>query len=109
MQTLTSNISVNPATGISQDELMEALPDFMQAKYIHLHWVAAIPAGRHACTLMAKIMLNEQTLLLQTVCKEPELITGLRDDPSLSDENYPLLALDRILTDPANEDTLISL
>jgi hypothetical protein len=95
--------------GISNQELKAAVPDSLLSKHVHLHWVDRSPAGEGVYTLTAKIEVDGQMLLLRSKTTDRSLI----DNWDMADPTYHtnarLIALERILTDPANEDTLLSL
>ena len=95
--------------GITPQELEEAIPDSLLSKTIHLHWIDKAPAHKGHYTLTAKIEIDGQVLLLRTVSSDAILM----DDWYVNDPTYHtnsrLVALERILTDPANEDILVSL
>jgi hypothetical protein len=88
---------------------MEAIPESLSNKTIHLHWIDKSPAGDGIFTLTAKIEIDGQVLLLRSSTRDQSLITDWEVDDSTYHTNARLLALERILTDPANEDILLSL
>jgi hypothetical protein len=96
-------------SNITQEELQEAIPESLLSKNVHLHWVDKSPLGKGKYTLSAKIEINGQILLLR--CESNE--TKLLDDWNVKDPTYHtnarLLALERILTDPANEEKILTL
>ena len=96
-------------SGITKLELQEALPESLQTKRVHLHWIDKSPAGKDVYTLTAKVEIEDQILLLS--CKTCD--TNLIEDWDVLDITYHtnarLVALERILTDPENEDIIISL
>ena len=96
-------------TGITPLELEEAIPEELLGRTIHLHWIDKSPASKGNFTLTAKIEIDGQILLLRTTSGDSVLL----DDCDLTDPTYHtnsrLVALERILTDPANEDILVSL
>lgn len=96
-------------SGITPEELAEALPESLLSKAVHLHWIDKSPLNKGLFTLTAKIEIDGQILLLRSVSSD----TMLMDDWNVSDPTYHtntrLLALERILTDPDNEDILVSL
>ena len=104
MATITSH-----QPGITSKELEEAIPEKLLSKNVHLHWVDKQRSGEGLWTLSAKIGVNDQVLLLH--CKTSESI--LVEDWDVEDPTYHtnarLVALERILTDPANEDKLLAL
>lgn len=95
--------------GISNQELKAAIPETLLSRNIHLHWIDRSPAGDGVYTLTAKIEIDGEMLLLRSKTTDRSLI----DDWDVVDPTYHtnarLVALERILTDPANEDTLMSL
>ena len=96
-------------SGITSRELEEAIPEFLSSKTVHLHWVDKSKAFEGAFTLTAKIEISGQMLLLRTVSSDAMLLeTWDEKDPKFH-TNSRLIALERILTDPANEDILVSL
>jgi hypothetical protein len=101
--------SASPLTGIRADELCEALPESLANKLVHLHWIERSRAGREGFLLSAKIEVDGQILLLHCPCNEQILI----DDWDVLDPAYHtnarLLALERILTTPQNEELLLRL
>ncbi len=104
-----THISATTGSGISREELMEAIPAFLQSKHIHLHWVEKTPAGKGEYVLSAKIEINGNALLLSSHTNEMQIIGNWDQNSASHHTNARLVALERILTDPANEDTLISL
>ncbi len=96
-------------SGITHQELQEAIPESLLLKNVHLHWIDKSPSDRRLYTLTAKMEINGQMLLLSSKTSDMLLI----DDWDVNDPTYHtnarLLALERILTDPANEDILLSL
>lgn len=104
-----TNISASPGSGISKEELALAIPDMLRSKRIHLYWVEKAPREDGSFTFTTKMDINGSTVLLRTRTSDCNLI---RDwgccDPKYH-TNARLVALERILTDPVNEDTLISL
>lgn len=81
----------------------------MMNRSIHLHWIDKSPAGNGLFTLTAKIEIDGHVLLLSSKTADISLIEAWNiEDPSYH-TNAKLLALERILTDPANEDILLSL
>ena len=95
--------------GITPQELKEAIPESLLTKNVHLSWVDKSPSGKDLYTLNAKIEIDGQILLLSSKTSDMKLI----DDWDVVDSNYHtnarLVAVERILTDPANEDILLSL
>lgn len=96
-------------SGITREELQEAIPESLLSKNVHLHWIDKSPSGKDRYTLTAKIEINGQILLLSTETDN----TSLMDDWDVDDPTYHtnarLVALERILTDPANEERILSL
>jgi len=96
-------------SGISHLELQEAIPESLLSKNIHLHWIDKSPSEKGLYTLRAKLEIDGQMLLLSSQTSDTLLI----DDWDVNDPTYHtnarLVALERILTDPANEDILLSL
>lgn len=103
-----ANISSHQA-GISNLELKEAIPDTLLSKDIHLHWIDKSPAGKGMFTVSAKLEVDGQILLLSCKTSDTLLIEDWEVDNPTYHTNTRLVALERILTDPANEDILISL
>ena len=96
-------------SGITHQELQEAIPESLLTKNVHLHWIDKSPSGSGLYTLTAKIEIDGQLLLLRSKTNDALLIDGWDlDDPNYH-TNARLVALERILTDPANEDILLSL
>jgi hypothetical protein len=102
------NISSQQA-GITRHELQEAIPESLQSKDVHLHWIDKSPSGKGKYTLTAKIEINGQVLLLR--CDTCDF--RLMEDWNVVDPSYHtnarLVALERILTDPKNEEMLLEL
>jgi len=96
-------------SGITPQELQEAIPENLLSKNIHLHWIDKSPSERGLYTLTTKMEIDGQMLLLRSKTSDTLLI----DDWDVNDPTYHtnarLVALERILTDPANEDILLSL
>ena len=109
LTTTMSIISSSALSGISQEELREAIPELLHSKRIHLHWVEKSPAANGECSLTAKLEINGNEILLKTRTGDREIIDNWKQDSPSYHTNARLVALERILTDPANEDTLISL
>jgi len=95
--------------GITHEELREAVPDHLSSKDVHLYWVDKAPNGPGSVTLTAKIELDGQMLLLKSQTEDPMLLGDWAADDPTHHTNLRLLALERILTDPANEDILLSI
>jgi len=94
--------------GITSQELQEAIPESLQSKDVHLHWIDKSPAGPDLFTLTAKIEINEQMLLLSSKTSNRQLIDEWDMVHPTHHTNARLVALERILTDPANEDIIMS-
>lgn len=95
--------------GISHQELKEAIPESLLKKNVHLHWIDKSVAGDGIYTLLAKIEIDGQMLLLRSKTSDKLLINDWNVDNPTYHTNARLVALERILTDPANEDMLLSL
>lgn len=95
--------------GITSQELREAIPESLLSKSIHLHWIDKSPSGNGEYTLTAKIDIDDQVLLLRSRINDRSLIEDWDNKDTTYHTNARLVALERILTDPANEDTLLSL
>ena len=95
--------------GITPLELKEAIPESLLTKNVHLCWIDKSPSGQDLYTLTAKIEIEGQILLLSSKTSDMKLI----DDWDVADATYHtnsrLVAIERILTDPANEDILLSI
>ena len=96
-------------SGITSQELEEAIPRSLLSKNVHLHWVDKSPAGKDQFTITVKIEINEQMLLLSSKTSDMSLIDKWDLDDPTYHTNVRLVALERVLTDPANEDKIISL
>ena len=95
--------------GITSEELQEAIPEFLVDKHIHLHWIEKTPAGKGVVQLTAKIEIDGQAILLHAKTDNTQSLEDWdRDDPTYH-TNARLIALERILTDPGNEDILLAL
>lgn len=96
-------------SGITNEELQEAIPISLQSKDVHLHWIDKSPSGKESYILTAKIEINGHVLLLRCENSNCKLMKDWDvDDPSYH-TNARLVALERILTDPPNEEKLLSL
>ncbi len=95
--------------GITNQELKEAIPESLLSKNIHLHWVDKSRARNGEYTLTAKIEIDGQILLLRSKTGDTSLIENWDMNDPTYHTNTLLVALERILTDPANEDMLLSL
>ena len=96
-------------SGITHQELQEAIPESLLSKNVHLHWIDKSPSGGELFTLTAKIEIEGHMLLLHSKTNDTLLIDGWDMDDPTYHTNARLVALERILTDPANEDMLLSL
>lgn len=96
-------------SGITYQELQEAIPESLLSKSVHLHWIDKSPAGKGKYTLTAKIEVNGQILLLSSKTNDMKLIEDWDVNDVTYHTNARLVALERILTDPTNEDIIISL
>ena len=96
-------------SGITHQELQEAIPECLLSKNVHLHWIDKSPPERGLYTLTAKIEIDGQVLLLRSKTSETLLLDNWNVNDPTYHTNTRLLALERILTDPANEDILLSL
>lgn len=95
--------------GITPQELEEAIPESLRSKTVHLHWIDKTPMKDGLYTLTAKIEIGDQVLLLRTITRDTVLIDDWDVNDPRHHTNSRLLALERILTDPENEDILVSL
>jgi len=95
--------------GISRKELQEAIPESLSDKAVHLHWIDKSPGPNGIFTLTAKIEIDGQVLLLRSRTSDRSLIEDWDVEDPTYHTNARLVALERILTDPANEDMLLSL
>lgn len=95
--------------GITREELREAVPDPLLSKDIHLYWVEKSPNGSGRYTWTAKVQIGGEVLLLRSCSEEQVLAEAWSVEDPTYHTNARLLALERILTDPANEDMLLSL
>ena len=96
-------------SGITNQELQEAIPESLLSKNIHLHWIDKSPSERGLYTLTAKIEFDGQMLLLRSKTSDTLLVGNWDVNEPTFHTNARLVALERILTDPANEDILLSL
>jgi len=96
-------------TGITREELLQAVPESLLAKGIHLYWVEKSPNGMGRFVWTAKVEIGGEVLLLRSHSEEKVLAEAWNVDDPTYHTNARLLALERILTDPANEDMLLSL
>ncbi len=104
-----ARISSSPQSGITHQELEEAIPETLLSKNIHLHWIDQSPAGNGEYTLTAKLEINGDSLLLRCKTDDQKLIGDWSVQDPTYHTNARLVALERILTDPGNEDMLLSL
>jgi hypothetical protein len=95
-------------SGITHQELKEAIPETLLSKNVHLHWVDKSLSDKGTYILTAKIEIDGQTLLLRSKTSDTLLIADWDVDDPTYHTNARLVALERILTDPANEDILLS-
>lgn len=96
-------------SGITYQELQEAIPESLLSKNVHLHWIDKSLLGRELYTLTTKIEIDGQMLLLRCNTRDMLLINDWDVIDPTYHTNARLVALERILTDPANEDILLSL
>jgi hypothetical protein len=96
-------------SGITSQELKEAIPESLRSKNVHLHWIDQSQAEGGLYTLTAKIEIDGQVLLLRSKTSDQSLIADWAVTDPKYHTNARLVALDRILTDPVNEDKLLSL
>ena len=104
-----TNISSSSGSGISQEELAVAIPHVLRDKRIHLHWVEKAPRGNGIYSFTTRLAINGSTVLLRTNTPENRIIEDWGNSDPKHHTNARLVALERILTDPINEETLISL
>ncbi|MFO7670052.1 MAG: hypothetical protein R6W31_10375 [Bacteroidales bacterium] len=102
------NIS-SQQSGITNLELQEAIPESLLSKSVHLHWIDKFPSGNGLFSITAKIEVDGQILLLSSKTVDPKLIEDWNNNEITYHTNARLVALERILTDPVNEDMIISL
>lgn len=95
--------------GITPQELREAIPDSLLSKNVHLCWIDKAPSGKDLFTLTAKLEIEGQVLLLSCKTNDRTLINDWEVNEPTYHTNARLVAIERILTDPANEDILLSL
>ena len=95
--------------GISPQELKEAIPESLLTKNVHLCWIDKSPSGKESYTLTAKIEIEGQILLLSSKTSDMNLIEDWDVADATYHTNARLVGIERILTDPANEDILLSL
>ncbi len=104
-----ARISASPQSGITPLELKEAIPESLLSKNIHLHWIDKSPAADGMFTVTAKIEVDGEALLLRCLTDDEQLMDHWNNTDPTYHTNARLLALERILTDPGNEDILLSL
>ena len=95
--------------GITHQELQEAIPDSLLSKNVHLHWIDKSAQGEGLYTLTAKIEIDGQMLLLRSKSSDTALINDWNVNDRTYHTNARLVALERILTDPDNEDILLAI
>ena len=95
--------------GITNQELKEAIPESLLSKNIHLHWIDKSRSKNGIYILTAKIEIDGQILLLRSKTVDQTLIDHWDTQDPTYHTNSLLIALERILTDPDNEDILLSL
>ena len=95
--------------GITPLELKEAIPESLLTKNVHLWWIDKSPSGKESYTLTAKIEIEGQILLLSSKTSDMNLIQDWDVADATYHTNARLVGIERILTDPANEDILLSL
>jgi len=96
-------------SGITHQELQEAIPESLMYKDLHLHWVDKSPSGKGQYTFTAKIEINGQILLLRCESGDTMLLEDWNVDDPTYHTNARLVALERILTEPANEEKMLSI
>jgi hypothetical protein len=96
-------------SGITSQELEEAIPESLLSKSVHLHWIDKSPSENGQYTLTAKIEIDGQMLLLRSKTSDASLIEDWGVNDPTYHTNARLVALERILTDPSNEDILLSI
>jgi len=102
-------LTSSPQSGITPQELKEAIPESLLSKSVHLHWVDKSPLTEGKIILTAKIEISGQVLLLRTTTRDTVLMEAWDEKDPTFHTNSRLVALERILTDPDNEDILVSL
>ena len=95
-------------SGITNEELQEAIPEALLSKKVHLHWIDKSPSGSGRYTLTAKIEVGGQMLLLSSKIEDSKIIEDWDVIDPTYHTNSRLVALERVLTDPTNEDILLS-
>ena len=96
-------------SGITNRELLEAIPESLLSKNVHLYWIDKSPSTSGHYTFTAKIEIAGQMLLLRSNIKDKSIIDDWDVKNPTYHTNARLVALERILTDPANEDVLLSM
>lgn len=104
-----ASITSNPQSGITSAELKEAIPESLLTKDIYLHWIDKSGTEGEKYILTAKIEIDGQMLLLQSKLSDKSLIEDWNVKDPAYHTNARLVAMERILTDPENEDKLLSL
>ena len=61
-------------SGITNQELQEAIPESLLSKNIHLHWIDKSPSEKGLYTFTAKIEIDGQMLLLSSKTSDTLLI-----------------------------------
>ena len=89
--------------------MKEAIPESLLTKNVHLCWIDKSPCGQDLYTLTAKIEIEGQILLLSSKTSDMNLIQDWDVADATYHTNSRLVAIERILTDPANEDILLSI
>ena len=77
-------------SGITRQELQEAIPDSLLSKNVHLHWIDKSPSKGGFYTLTAKIEIDGQMLLLRSKTRDTALIEDW-------DMNQPIIINDLFL------------
>ncbi len=95
--------------GITPLELKEAIPESLLCKDVHLCWIDKSPSGQDLFTLTAKVEIEGQVLLLSSRTSDMTRIYDWDVADVTYHTNARLVAIERILTDPANEDILLSI
>jgi hypothetical protein len=95
--------------GITNLELEEAIPDNLLSRKIHLHWIDKSPSGKGQYSFCAKLEIDGEILLLNCKTSDATLTADWDENGPTYHTNRRLVALERILTDPANEDFLLTI
>jgi len=61
-------------SGITHQELQEAIPESLLSKNVHLHWIDKSPSEKGLYTFTAKIEIDGQMLLLSSKTSDTLLI-----------------------------------